>query len=75
MATTARNLLLICLCVSVPFLSFITPSFSQGPSLLKGGIEQYQEENYEEAAEILEEARKLYPKSSPAAFFLGMTYP
>ncbi|MBW2560309.1 MAG: tetratricopeptide repeat protein [Deltaproteobacteria bacterium] len=42
--------------------------------MLKGGIEQYQEENYEEAAEILEEARKLYPKSSPAAFFLGMTY-
>jgi tetratricopeptide (TPR) repeat protein len=42
--------------------------------LLKEGIEQYKEENYEEASEILTKARKQDPKSSPAAFFLGLTY-
>jgi len=68
MAATARKLLLICFCMSVPFLTFITSSFSQESSILKEGIKQYQEENYEEAAEILEKARKLNPKSSPTLF-------
>lgn len=61
-------------CIVVSFLTFTPPSFSQEPSLLKEGIEQYKEENYEEASEILTKARKQDPKSSPAAFFLGLTY-
>ncbi|MCF8079362.1 MAG: tetratricopeptide repeat protein [Desulfobacterales bacterium] len=41
---------------------------------LKEGLDQYKAENYEEAAEILENARRQNPKSSTAAFFLGLTY-
>lgn len=41
---------------------------------LKEGIDQYKAENYEEAAEILENARRQNPKSPMAAFFLGLTY-
>jgi len=54
-------------------LSF-SQAFSQEPSLLKEGIKQYKEENYEEAFEILTKARIQDPGSSPAAFFLGLTY-
>jgi tetratricopeptide (TPR) repeat protein len=43
-------------------------------SLLKTGIHQYQEENFEEAIEILKQARENEPDSSAAAFFLGMAY-
>ena len=74
MKTTKRKLALVYFCIVVSFLTFIPPSFSQEPSLLKEGIEQYKEENYEEASEILTKARKQDPKSSPAAFFLGLTY-
>lgn len=41
---------------------------------LSEGIRQYQEENYEEAIEILKKARQEDPSSSTAAFFLGMSY-
>lgn len=42
--------------------------------LLEQGIKQYQAENYEEAIDILEKVRAEDPKSSLAAFFLGMAY-
>jgi Tfp pilus assembly protein PilF len=42
--------------------------------LLIEGIQQYKQENYGEAARILENARKEDPRSSTAAFFLGLTY-
>ncbi|MEA3428355.1 MAG: hypothetical protein U9Q84_03880 [Thermodesulfobacteriota bacterium] len=74
MRTIEKRVLLICLCVSVSFLIFIPPLFCHEPNLLRDGIEQYKEENYEEASEILTKARKQDPKSSPAAFFLGLTY-
>lgn len=74
MKATERKLTLIYFCIFVSFLIFIPPSFSQEPSLLKEGIEQYKEENYEEASEILTRVREQDPKSSPAAFFLGLTY-
>jgi tetratricopeptide (TPR) repeat protein len=45
----------------------------ESPLLLKG-IELYKQEKYGEASKILEEARKEDPKSSSAAFFLGLTY-
>jgi len=41
---------------------------------LKQGIQQYKEENFEEAVEILEQERRRHPDSSIAAFFLGMAY-
>ena len=43
-------------------------------TLLKKGIKEYKAENYEEAAELLEDARKKNPNSSIAAFFLGLAY-
>ncbi len=48
--------------------------YAQEPDLLKEGIKEYKAENYEEAAEILKKVRKQNPKSSVAAFFLGLAY-
>ncbi|RZB30240.1 MAG: hypothetical protein SRB1_02520 [Desulfobacteraceae bacterium Eth-SRB1] len=42
--------------------------------LIRQGLEQYKQENYEEAIDILVEARKQDPESSTAAFFLGLAY-
>lgn len=41
-------------------------------SIVRDGLEQYKQENYEEAIDILVKARKQYPESSTAAFFLGL---
>lgn len=43
-------------------------------SLLNEGIEQYRQENFEEAAAILVRAREQEPTSTAAAFFLGLSY-
>jgi tetratricopeptide (TPR) repeat protein len=43
-------------------------------SLLQIGINQFREENFEEAIEILKQAREKEPESSMAAYFLGMAY-
>jgi len=74
MPSIRKKVFLQCFIIIISIVMFVSPSLCQERLLLKKGIEQYKEENYEEAAEILEEARKLNPKSSPAAFFLGMTY-
>jgi tetratricopeptide (TPR) repeat protein len=42
--------------------------------LLQKGIREYRAESYEEALETLKKARELNPKSSVAAFYLGLTY-
>ena len=47
---------------------------SQQPSTLEEGIRQYQQENYEEAVDILTKVRESNRNSSSAAFFLGMAY-
>lgn len=65
--------LLASVLLSCCFVFVHSDAFSQGP-YLREGIEQYKQENYEEAAEVLIKARKETPKSSAAAFFLGMTY-
>ena len=49
------------------------PAFSQATNLSKG-IEDYKDENFEEALESLIKARKEEPNSSLAAFYLGLTY-
>lgn len=46
---------------------------SQNSNLSKG-IEQYKEENFEEALEFLKKARQEDPSSSLAAFYLGLAY-
>ncbi|NVL90001.1 MAG: tetratricopeptide repeat protein [Desulfobacterales bacterium] len=57
------------------FVLIIFPPHAIGKSpLLREGIEQYKQENYEEAVDLLTKARKKAPKSSSAAFFLGMAY-
>lgn len=56
-------------------LFWLSPcAFSQTSPALEEGIRQYQAENYEEAIEILTKVRKQDPRSSIAAFFLGMAY-
>jgi len=58
-------------------LSFILSPpvvFCQQSNSLRVGINEYKEENYEEAVEALIKARNEDPKSSVAAFFLGLTY-
>ncbi len=64
--------------LSIPIVLFvfiIFPSYVFGESsVLREGIEQHKQENYEEAIDLLKKARKEDPKSSSAAFFLGMAY-
>jgi len=43
-------------------------------AMIEEGVRQYQNENYEEAVEILTEVRRRNPSSSTAAFFLGLCY-
>jgi tetratricopeptide (TPR) repeat protein len=43
-------------------------------SSLSRGIEEYKDENFEEALDILVKAREEDPASSLAAFYLGLTY-
>ena len=59
----------------MPFAFLFLPvrGSCDSPHLLKG-IDLYKQENYEEAAEMLSQARNEDPKSSIAAFFLGLTY-
>jgi Tfp pilus assembly protein PilF/predicted porin len=52
---------------------FPDAAFAENPAL-KQAIEQYKQENYEEAIAILTELRKQEPRSTAAAFFLGLSY-
>ncbi len=64
----------------LPFFIFLSvilslpDAFCQKSTYLQEGISQYKQENYEEAVEILKKAREEDPRSSTAAFFLGMAY-
>ena len=62
------------LLVLISIFLFSNNAFSQQSPLIKSGIEQYREENYEEAIEVFQEARDEDPNSSVAAFYLGMAY-
>ena len=58
-----RLLKILCLALTVTLLAH--PSvFSQQPPSLKKGIDQYREENFEEAIEVLIKARQEDPTSS-----------
>lgn len=67
-----RSCLIICL--SSFFLLAASAAFCQSSALLKEGIDQYKLENYEEALVVLQKAREEDPKSSIAAFYLGLAY-
>jgi tetratricopeptide (TPR) repeat protein len=64
---------IVCLSVLV-FLLSLPAAFGQTPPSLKEGIRQYQADNYEEAVELFQKARKEAPQSTIAAFWLGMAY-
>lgn len=67
--------LLKVLCLALVLTLFLQPSaFSQQSSSLQEGINQYRQENYEEAIGLLIKARQENPRSSVAAFFLGLAY-
>ncbi len=66
-------ILLVSLSAFMVFIAF-PPGASSESALLQKGIEQYKQENYEESVERLKKARQEEPRSSPAAFFLGMAY-
>lgn len=53
---------------------FVPASLGQTPESLREGIRQYQADNYEEAVELFQTARKEAPQSTLAAFWLGMAY-
>ncbi|MFC1867042.1 tetratricopeptide repeat protein [Thermodesulfobacteriota bacterium] len=54
---------------------FFNPNaLCQQSKLLQEGINQYKEENFEEAIEALSKARSDDPGSTVAAFFLGLAY-
>lgn len=66
------NLLLSFVFWLFPFSFHASYALDEGSSALRTGIEQYRQENYEEAVELLGKAREREPRSSVAAFFLGM---
>lgn len=54
---------------------FILPFIAEASeNFYKKGVDEYNKENYEEAIEFLEEARKSDPENTFAAFYLGMAY-
>lgn len=68
MKTALSSFILVICCVICGVI------YAQESELLKEGIKEYRAENYEEAAEILKKVRKQNPRSSLAAFFLGLAY-
>lgn len=72
-----RTLRWPCLCLILTSFVCTQPCFGQARSqsdLTLKGMAEFKEENFEEAVELLAKARKEDPKSSLAAFFLGMAY-
>jgi tetratricopeptide (TPR) repeat protein len=60
--------------ILILIFAFHTNAFSQQSPLVKKGIEHYKNANYKEAIETFTKARNEDPRSSTAAFFLGMAY-
>jgi tetratricopeptide (TPR) repeat protein len=53
---------------------FVFPQTVFAQDLLQRGIIEYKAESYEEALETFKKIRQIEPKSSIAAFYLGLTY-
>jgi tetratricopeptide (TPR) repeat protein len=69
-----KNFLFLSFLFLVSTFFFNPKAFCQQSPLLEEGIEQYKQENYEEAVEVLTRARVGDPNSSTTAFFLGLAY-
>ena len=67
-----KKTVVFCFCLSL--MLFLPPAFAELPATIQEGIGQYQQENYEEAIDILTRVRRQEPTSTEAAFFLGMAY-
>ncbi len=67
-------LLLFLLCHDGAFAADPLLQVPGADPLLQSGIDQYMQENYEEAVEIFSEYRRIHPEYSPAAYFLGISY-
>jgi len=65
------NKLVIVIC-SILLLSFTAAAYCQSP--FEKGMNEFKQENYEEALEYFLWARKLEPTSSSVAFYTGLTY-
>jgi len=65
----------VLLCTLILAVTFLAPAaFGQTSGSLREGIRQYQADNYEEAVELFKKAREEAPRSTEAAFWLGMAY-
>lgn len=60
--------------IYIVFILFFPPFLVLAENPLEKGIKEFNEENYEEALQYLQDARKIEPTSSSAAFYLGITY-
>jgi len=56
------------------FATLTPPAISQTSGYLEDGISQYQADHYEEAVELFRKARTDAPRSTKAAFWLGLAY-
>jgi tetratricopeptide (TPR) repeat protein len=65
-------------CLAITFFSIclilLLGVNAQSESLFEKGMKEFKAENYEEALDLFQQARKEDPKSSTAAFYLGLTY-
>lgn len=62
------------LCLLSGFFLFAPSVLTAREALVKEAISEYEDENYEEAQEILLRAKEALPYSSEAAYYLGLTY-
>jgi len=67
-----KKMFIFCFCLLLASLSSLV--HAEGKTLVQQGVEQYQQENYEEAIELFTRVRQQEPGSAEAAFFLGMAY-
>ena len=74
MAKKTIKILTLVFFFSVSTVLLYSSAYGQQPPSLEEGINQYNEENYEEAIEVLIKARSEDPKSTMAAFYLGLAY-
>ncbi len=70
-----RELKVLSVIIALSFgLSLISEAAEKLSPTLEKGIGQYKHENYDEAAVTLKKAREEDPKSTLAAYYLGLTY-
>ncbi len=69
-----KKAILLLVVVPVLILPLIAEASTPAKNLYEKGVDEYNKENYEEAIQLLGEARRLNPEDTFAAFYLGMAY-